>query len=528
MSLIFGNIYLLMVARLLIGLSTGPVAAVCLLYVSQIAKHKGFVLQAAYASSLLGNLLVLEISRFLSSQYSSGTIADIFYVVQVGCCAVVALVVIFVPNYPPWLQWRGRLEEANENRHQLAQREFPEIEVACSWKQLFVVHGGTVGRTLTVQFFLFFCGACWMGRYAPFLLQESNFEFDPLMYSLDIHCQFMIPLAFAILTFPLAQYTSSKDSIINGYFCSGCAYFAIFAIYMKCGTPSEASVLQILVPLQDVAVLRALYYFVVSQYVAWVCVPSMLYTIESFSPEARTKGIFLVVATAYSFYDGSMVLVSFLLTSLNVWTILALAIITHLGMIVLMFFPNIGVSEEDQSDLEYVSRSDTESHLSKMSVQKPYPDSYISSSKSIKLKSDMNKISYSQSPPRNGIFQASEPSIVTAASQKEGVDVGNASDQDSTNSSATVVLRSARAHQSVKSPHLGHHLSGLWSGSDVGWSQNTAYKQETHQQRDPPNQREDHNHGLFYSTNKSVFLFGEQKVPTKRGFLNANSGDTTN
>lgn len=197
-------------------------------------------------------------------------------------------------------------------------------------------------------------------------------------------------------------------------------------------------------------------------------------------------------------------------------------------MIVLMFFPNIGVSEEDQLDLEYVSRSDTELHLSKMSVQKPYPDSYISSLKLIKLKLDMNKILYLQLPPRNGIFQASEPSIVTAASQKEGVDVGNASDQDSTNSLATVVLRSARAHQSVKLPHLGHHLSGLWSGSDVGWLQNTAYKQETHQQRDPPNQREDHNHGLFYSTNKLVFLFGEQKVPTKRGFLNANSGDTTN
>lgn len=532
------NIYFLMATRGVVGVAGGALTAAGLVYTVQMAEYRGFVLLAAYTGSVAGCVLGPVVYGLLGRICTEEWLGRLVLIIQASWAVLVLVGAFFVPEYPPWLQYRGFLEKANETRYVLEPRVFLQDGRLCTYKELFKDHGKLLCRSLAVQLVLYITGIYGLHFCLPMLLPE--WQVAPETSETYVLAGNLAMLIGAIVYSPVVQFIRRKDCLVYGLVNLGGCFIAMFTLFMLFGEENiKGELLNVALPSKVGSWIIGVCYFAFLIDSVLLSSVTFLYTIETLPDEAQIKGIYLVSSFSWLLYGITKISVPLVLRLLQEWAFLVLAITCFLGTVVFLFLPDTKEqkkapeSEEDEAlKLETAlqklpsSVSSPESDLPPLFCQKrgfQFPKLLTELLPRAHLSFKKRRVSPDVGP-------ATELPLVTAGTSfgSEQAEESPVSDE----SLATVILKTAKTTQSVKL-QLGSHLDGLWTETESGFDQrlqNTAHKHSSpkfHQRRSFEQETGNEGiRGLFGSEERPVGLFGSKKTSGRRGFLDANSGST--
>ncbi|PVH20995.1 hypothetical protein CXQ85_004511 [Candidozyma haemuli] len=455
------NIYFLMATRGVVGVAGGALTAAGLVYTVQMAEYRGFVLSAAYTGSVAGCVLGPVVYGLLGRICTEEWLGRSVLIIQASWAVLVSVGAFFVPEYPPWLQYRGFLEKANETRYVLEPRVFLQDGRSCTYKELFKDHGKSLCRSLAVQLVLYITGIYGLHFCLPMLLPE--WQVAPETSETYVLAGNLAMLIGAIVYSPVVQFIRRKDCLVYGLVNLGGCFIAMFTLFMLFGEENiKGELLNVALPSKVGSWIIGVCYFAFLIDSVLLSSVTFLYTIETYKGTKKAPE-----------------------------------------------------SEEDEAlksetALQKLpsSVSSPESDLPPLFCQKrgfQFPKSSTESLPRAHLSFKKRRVSPDVGP-------ATELPLVTAGTSfgSEQAEESPVSDE----SLATVILKTAKTTQSVKS-QLGSHLDGLWTETESGFdqrSQNTAHKHSSpkfHQRRSFEQETGNEGiRGLFGSEERPVGLFG--------------------
>lgn len=461
-QLFVNNIHLFMLGRGVLGVGAGIAVAGGLVYVAQMVRFRGLAVLAMYSGGMCGAIAGAGISVILDKTAAREWQNKIPVIVQASWAASLALLGFLLPGYPPWLQWRGFLERANETRYVLAPRAFPENEVPFSWKEL-LNHKKTLFSAVWALLWLHFSGIsalmfCILEILPQFRVGQENRENVTFtVYS--------TMAAASLLASPIFQFGSCRFFSIYGYGLLGACFCTLFGVFMQKGQEIPGELFDKAIPPESAAWALAVLLFGYTLDAIYISPLGLLYAMETLPRRAIPKGICISVSVSWFFYGVSMFGVPLMVRLIQEWAFFVLGVNCVIGVI---FFGILGYrGNEDGKKTETdsktarsclvlpkaeVSRVPQSSPSPALFPQKTYLDFKVPEKEKIKFP-PLASLHQSSSDP----VPASELPLVTAKQYST-----------SSESRKTEPLQTAKAHQSVKL-ELGSHLNGLWLASEVGF-----------------------------------------------------------
>lgn len=505
------NIFLLMVGRALVGAGAGMAMAGGLVYTSQMAKFRGFAVLAAFVGGVCGKMVGRVVEAILERNATEKWQIKAPFVVQAVWAALLVLLGFFFLEYPPWLQWRGFLESANETRYALAPRAFPENGRPCSWKQLLENHKWSLLRAVLCQIWLHLTGVSAMVFCLPVLLplfQRGGYG-DVAFYA--VHG---LMAGAAVLATPVSQWGSRRFFLMYGYGLLGGSFATLFGLFMHFGQPSNGEILNVVLPPEIASWGLAVFFFVFTVDALYISPLAAQYTVEVLPREAYSKGIGISMAFSWLFYGASMFGVPLVFRALQEWAFLVLGLSCFAGALLLAFFPCKKEEEvwETEIPTPVAAPLKPKSSLHALEVLADPPLVFTKRSSEFPT---FGKNVAKLLPAHQKLLESSDP---VPSKELPLVTARQFSENESSSAQSTVILQTAKAHQSVKL-QLGSHLNGLWSPSEV------EFKRLEEPGMDRGGLKEEFEApGLFGEAEQPVALFGRRLG--KRGLLNANTASS--
>lgn len=502
------NIFLLMAGRALVGAGAGMALAGGLVYASQMAKFRGFAVLAAFVGGVCGKMVGRGFLAILEKKATEKWQIKAPLVVQAVWAALLALLGFFFPEYPPWLQWRGFLERANETRYALAPRAFPENGRSCSWKQLLENHKLSLLRAVLCQIWIHLTGVSMMVFCLPVLLplfQRGGFG-DVAFFA--VHG---LMAGAAVLAVPVSQWGSRRFFLMYGYGLLGATFSALFGLFMHFGQTSNGEILNVVLPPKIASWGLAVFFFVFTVDALYISPLAAQYTVEVLPREAYSKGICISMAFSWLFYGASMFGVPLVFRVLQEWAFLVLGLSCFAGALLLAFFPCKKEEEVWETEISTPVAAPLKPKTSLHALEVPEDPPLVFTKRSSEFPT-FGKHVAKLLPAHQRLLETSDP---VPSKELPLVTARQCSENESSNAQSTVILQTAKAHQSVKL-QLGSHLNGLWSASEV------EFRRLEEPGMDRGGLKEEfEGPGLFGEAEQPVALFGRRLG--KRGLLNANT-----
>lgn len=505
------NIFLLMAGRALVGAGAGMALAGGLVYASQMAKFRGFAVLAAFVGGVCGKMAGRGVLGFLEKNATEKWQIKAPLVLQAIWAALVALLGFLFPEYPPWLQWRGFLERANETRYALAPRAFPENGRPCSWKHLLECHKLSLLRAVLCQIWIHLTGVSAMVFCLPLLLplfQRGGYG-DVAFFA--VHG---LMAGAAVLASPISQWGSRRFFLMYGYGLLGGSFSALFGLLMHFGQASNGEILNVVLPPEIASWGLAVLFFVFTVDALYVSPLAAQYTVDVLPREVYSKGICISMAFSWLFHGASMFGVPLVFSVLQEWAFLVLGLSCFAGVLLLAIFPCNKEEEVWETGIPTPVAVPLKPKTSHHALEVPEDPPLVFTKRSSEFPTFGKNVA-KLLPAHQKLLEASDP---IRSKELPLVTARQFAENESSSAQSTVVLQTAKAQQSVKL-QLGSHLNGLWSASEVEFTRleepgldRGGLKEEF----EAP--------GLLGGAKQPVALFGRRLE--RRGLLNANTAST--
>lgn len=451
-----------MLGRGIVGVGAGTAVAGGLVYVAQMARFRGFAVLVMYSGGMCGAIVGAGISVLLGKTAAPEWQKKIPVIFQVAWAASMGLLCFLLPEYPPWLQWRGFHERANETRYVLGPRAFPETEVPFSWKQL-ASHKKAVFSAVWALLWLHFSGIsalvfCIMEILPQFRVGYENRE--KVVFTV-----YSTMAAASLLASPVFQFGSCRFFSIYGYGLLGACFCTLFGVFMKKGQQYPGELFDKALPPESAAWALAVLLFGYTLDAVYISPLGLLYAIETLPRGAIPKGICISVSVSWLLYGVSMVGVPLMVRLIQEWAFFVLGVNCVLGAVIFCFLEKRGQEESKITEIDPTTKSGfvLPKEESKTPQSSPSPPAFFAPTSYLGFKvPEKEKITF---PPSASLHQiSSDPVPATELALLTAKQFSNTS----SDSRKTEVLQTAKAHQSVKL-EFGSHLNGLWLASEVGF-----------------------------------------------------------
>lgn len=369
-------IYLVVLGRVIKGISIGLVAAIVPLYISETVPRgrKAASLSTIYSFYGLGTSIMTLAGFLLPKANLSIQPFKIVWALESVPAFCLLLLSFILPESPKWLAMHCRWSEAAKNRlriqnYKRRKQRISTKEIEVSNHQSYVVNAYTAGDVIRIcDYSDLFGKRYWkhtiVGVVAQIIVQFTCIEIiiNQFLYVSKVcgvekgHLAFLQATNYGLIAlftiFPsfLLDNCRRKDVLVFGLGFLGITYLLISSIMYFFGSPGKVSDFPFDVRVfgEAASLLLASFMFLTAIFASTVGPVSWLYTSEIFHGPARAKGTAICMGSGLAVHTGAELLFRIASKLMGPWMFFALAFLSLGGAIIVLYFPET----RDLSELE--------------------------------------------------------------------------------------------------------------------------------------------------------------------------------